>query len=55
VRVMQIVLARDGSTGQPLSDAADPAEQPMLTALNARLEGRTGKLRNPHPPTKQNP
>ena len=51
VRVMQIVLARDGSTGQPLSDAADPAEQPMLTALNARLEGRTGKLRNPHPPT----
>ncbi len=49
VRVMQIVIGRDGATGQPLSDAADPADQPMLAAFNAKLEGRTDKLRNPHP------
>jgi hypothetical protein len=41
-------MARDGSTGQPLADAADPADRPALRALNAGLEGRTEKLRNPH-------
>lgn len=50
VRVMQIVIGRDGATGQALSDAADPAERPMLQACNAKLEGRTAKLRNPHAP-----
>lgn len=50
VRVMQLVLARDGGTGQRLSDAADPADVPMLRACNAKLEGRTEKLKNPHPP-----
>jgi hypothetical protein len=49
VRVMQIVIGRDGATGQALADAADPADQPMLAAFNARLQGRTAKLRNPHP------
>jgi hypothetical protein len=48
IRAMQLVMARDGATGQPLSDAADPADMPALRALNARLEGRTEKLRNPH-------
>ncbi len=50
VRTMQLVLARDGNTGQPLTDAADPAELPMLRACNAKLEGRTAKLKNPHAP-----
>ena len=50
VRVMQIVLGRDGSTGQMLTDAADAADIPALSAINRRLEGRTDKLKNPHNP-----
>lgn len=51
VRVMQLVIGRDGSTGQPLSDVvADPAEIPALQAINRTLEGRTEKLKNPHDP-----
>ena len=48
VRSMQLVMARDGGTAQPVTDAADSADMPALRALNARLEGRTEKLRNPH-------
>lgn len=48
VRAMQLVMARDGSTAQPVTDAADPADMPALRAINARLQGRTEKLRNPH-------
>jgi len=51
VRSMQLVMARDGSTGQPVTDAADPADMPALRALNASLQGRTEKLRNPHDET----
>ena len=51
VRVMQIVLGRDGSTGQMLTDAADAADIPALSAINRRLEGRTDKLKNPHNPS----
>ena len=50
LRVMQIVLGRDGSTGQPLSDVADEADAPALQASNRSLEGRTDKLKNPHEP-----
>jgi len=50
VRAMQLVLARDGSTGQPITDAVDPADLPALQQINASLEGRTAKLRNPHDP-----
>jgi hypothetical protein len=48
VRAMQLVMARDGSTGQPVTDAADPADMPALRAISASLEGRTEKLKNPH-------
>ena len=51
VRTMQLVLARDGSTGQTLNDAVDPSDLPALESLNASLEGRTAKLKNPHEPT----
>jgi hypothetical protein len=47
-RAMQPVMARDGGTGQPVTDAADPAEMPALRAISATLEGRTEKLKNPH-------
>jgi hypothetical protein len=48
IRSMQLVMARDGTTGQPLTDAVDPADMPVLRALNASLQGRIEKLRNPH-------
>ena len=51
IRVMQLVVGRDGSTGQMLTDVvADPAEVPALQAINATLEGRTQKLKNLHGP-----
>jgi hypothetical protein len=49
VRIMQIVIGRDGRTEQSMADAIDPAHEPALAALNGRLEGRTEKLKNPHP------
>lgn len=48
---MQLVLARDGGTGQPVTDAVEATELPALRGLNASLEGRTEKLRNPHDPS----
>ena len=48
VRAMQLVLARDGGSGQPISDATEPPDIPALRELNASLEGRTAKLKNPH-------
>jgi hypothetical protein len=38
-------MARDGSSKQPITDAADPA---ALRARNTSLEGRSEKFRNPH-------
>jgi hypothetical protein len=49
VRVMQLVMARDGSTGQRLSDALDRADEPLVEALIRKLEGATAKQKNPHP------
>jgi hypothetical protein len=49
VRIMQIVIARDGATGQPMSDAIDPVHAPALQAINRKVEGRSDKLKNPHP------
>jgi|SRR5665213_1422864 len=50
VRAMQLVRARDASTGQPISDAVDPADLAALHEINASLQGRTDKLRNPYDP-----
>jgi len=49
VRVMQLVMARDGATGQRLADALDPAAEPVVEALVVKLEGATEKQKNPHP------
>jgi len=49
VRIMQIVIGRNGDTGQAMADAMDPEHVPALTALNRKLEGRTDKLKNPFP------
>jgi len=50
IRVMQLVIGRDGSTGQELADVADPIEVPALRAISTSLEGRTEKLKNPFDP-----
>jgi hypothetical protein len=49
VSVMQLVQARDGKTGQSLTDAFDPVDQPVLEAVSAKLEGKTARQKNPHP------
>jgi hypothetical protein len=49
VTVMQLVKARDGTTGQSLADAFEPADQPILEAISAQLEGKTERQKNPHP------
>lgn len=49
VTVMQLVKARDGTTDQVLADVFDPADQPILEALSAQLEGKTARQKNPHP------
>jgi Transposase DDE domain len=51
VRAMQLVLARDGTTGQPVTDAVAAADMAALRQLNVTLEGRTAKLKNPHDDT----
>jgi len=49
VTVMQLVKARDGTTGQSFADAFDPADQPILEAISTQLEGKTERQKNPHP------
>jgi hypothetical protein len=49
VTVMQLVKARDGTTGQSLADAFDPADRPILEAVSTQLEGKTALQKNPHP------
>jgi hypothetical protein len=50
IRVMQLVHARDGSTGQPLADVFAPEDEPLIEALVIRLEGKTEKQKCPHAP-----
>ena len=49
VTIMQLVKARDGTTGQKLTDTFDPADLPLLEAISRKLEGKTAKQQNPHP------
>ena len=49
VTLMQLVKARDGTTGQSVADAFEPADQPILEALSTQLEGKTARQKNPHP------
>ena len=49
LRIMQLVNARSGTTGQKLADAMDEAAEPVVEMLTAKLEGATLKQKNPHP------
>jgi hypothetical protein len=48
VSVMQLVKARDGTTGQNLLEAFEPADQSILEAVSAKLEGKTERQKNAH-------
>jgi hypothetical protein len=50
VSVMQLVKARDGGSGQALTDCFEADDKPLLKALSSKLEGKTQKQKNPHPP-----
>ncbi len=43
------VAERYGRCLRPLTDAFDAADQPLLEALSADLEGKTDRQKNPHP------
>lgn len=47
-KTLQMVIARDGNTNQPASDAFDHDEITVLGKMQGKLEGRTEKLKNPH-------
>jgi len=54
VIVQQLVHARDGNCAQaglrPLTDAFQQEDLPLLLAFCVKLEGKTEKQKNPHPP-----
>lgn len=47
---MQLVQARDGDDPQPASLAFTDNEIEAIAALNTRLQGKTDRQKNPHPP-----
>ena len=47
--VMQLVQARDGRDPQPASFAFTQNEIATIAVLNARLQGKTERQKNPHP------
>ena len=49
VKVVQLVRARDGSSGQAASCVFSQTEMVVLDKLNKQVEGRTEKLKNPFP------
>jgi hypothetical protein len=48
-RIMQLVLARDGTVDRPATDVVAEDQLPVLELLQVRLEGKTVKQKNPHP------
>lgn len=49
VTVLQLIRARDGNTDQPLEEAFEPEDEPLLKQISTRLEGSTKRQKNPHP------
>jgi hypothetical protein len=47
---LQLTLARDGTTQQPLSDGFNETEARVLRRIEHSLPGKTAKQLNPHPP-----
>ena len=51
VRVIQLVQARDGSPNMKSLSVFSKKERQVLSKVNKKVEGRTEKLKNPHPRT----
>ena len=49
IKIMQLKQARDGQTDIPLSTAFTDQEEKYLERILPELEGKTDKLKNPHP------
>jgi hypothetical protein len=49
IRILQLVLARDGTTEQKTDDVFNSDEQHVLTKLLETVEGKTAKQKNPYP------
>lgn len=49
IKIMQLVLARDGTTEQKTNDVFTLDEQILLVILLGRFEGKTVKQKNPYP------
>jgi Transposase DDE domain len=49
IQVLQLVRDREGAARRPLADVFDAADQPILEAVCATLEGKTARQKNPHP------
>src|SRR4029079_2457254 len=47
-KIMQLVLARDGTVDRPATDVVAADQLPMLEGLQISLEGQTAKQKNPH-------
>lgn len=45
VKVMQLIKARDGSTGQTMASVFTQEEQECMLLINKQLEGKTDKYR----------
>ena len=50
MQTLQLTLARDGATRQPVSDGFNVTEVRVLRRVEQRLPGKTAKQLNPHPP-----
>ena len=49
IQILQLVLARDGTTKQKTADVFSMEEQVVLAMLLTNLEGKTAKQKNPYP------
>jgi hypothetical protein len=47
--ILQLVQARDGTSGEPAGNAFTDPEIAALDALNAKVQGKTALQKNPHP------
>ncbi len=47
-KIMQLVLARAGTVDRPATDVVPTEQLPVLEALQAELEGKTAKQKNPY-------
>lgn len=50
IEVLSLVRERDGAAGRPMTDLFEAEEQPVIAAINASLEGKTTRQKNPHAP-----